>query len=145
MAGKVGLCPSLHADNAMAKNRMCVCTSNLFNMFSVPVRVGYSSCSVYVTPNNGQRLIYLHKTAIKQGTSLMLWCYYREQQGVTEKPPSPTMQPIKAFTNPHSVSNRLTTSGASLNYFNKYCVLVQVSCFGWFIIFVRWNWWSANK
>lgn len=147
MAGKVGLCPSLHADNAMAKNRMRVFAHK--TTFSVSLCVYVCVCVVVVlfmwNPTFDKKLSVYIKTTIKQGTRLLLWCYYREQQGVTEKPPSPAMQPTQAFINPHSVSNRLTTAGASLNYFNKYRVLVQVSYSGRFIIFVSWHWRSWNK
>lgn len=59
---------------------------------------------------------------------------------MTEKPPSPAMQPIKAFIkNLHSVANRLTTtttsSCAALNCLIKRCVLVQVGNSGWVYYF----------
>lgn len=52
-------------------------------------------------PTFDTELPVLHtQTAMKQGTRLLLWCYCREQQGVTEKPPSHSHAAYQSFHRP---------------------------------------------
>ena len=48
--------------------------------------------------------------------------------GETEKPPSPAMQPIKAFINTHTQC--FFPGSQPLKYYKNYCVLVQGSYSG---------------
>lgn len=116
-------------------------------------------CCVFAKKKTPQHLkktcLFLHKDHYKAGG----WeegkgcCYSvvtESSRGWQRNHLSQPCSLLKLSSSPHSVSNRLTTTGAPLSYFIKYRVLVQVSysalVYYYYLIFhVRWHWCSWNE
>lgn len=129
MAGKADLCPSLRADNAMAKTGCVLHINPLLFCVCAP-----KICCVFAKKKQQHPSIwkrsFLHKDHYKAGGEGQGCCYSvvtESSRGWQRNHLSQPCSLLKLSSSPHSVSNRLTTTGAPLSYFIKYRVLVQVS------------------